>query len=83
MAVLCTDDANVRSLMPLITKPVTTYGLNESAQIRATHIRHEAGRIPVIGWTLAGASLEEGVGGWNRMESFELNLGFKKRNNVV
>jgi len=48
MAVLCTDDANVRSLMPLITKPVTTYGLNESAQIRATHIRHEAGRMRFV-----------------------------------
>ena len=27
MAVLCIDDANVRAIMPLVTKPVTTYGL--------------------------------------------------------
>jgi len=48
MAVLCTDDANVRALMPLIAKPITTYGLNESAQIRATEVRHEAGRMRFV-----------------------------------
>ena len=35
MAVLCVDDANVRAIMPLVTKPITTYGLSEQAQIRA------------------------------------------------
>jgi UDP-N-acetylmuramate--alanine ligase len=45
MAVLCADDANVRAIMPLVTKPITTYGLSEQAQIRATNIRHEAGRM--------------------------------------
>jgi UDP-N-acetylmuramate--alanine ligase len=45
MAVLCIDDANVRAIMPLITKPITTYGLSEQAQIRAVDIHHEAGRM--------------------------------------
>ena len=45
MAVLCLDDANLRAIMPLITKPVTTYGLHEQAQIRAVDIVHEAGRM--------------------------------------
>ncbi len=45
MAVLCVDDANVRSIMPIITKPITTYGLSEAAQIRAVDVRHEAGRM--------------------------------------
>jgi UDP-N-acetylmuramate--alanine ligase len=45
MAVLCLDDPNVRAIMPLITKPITTYGLSEQAQIRATNIRHEGGRM--------------------------------------
>ena len=31
--------------MPLITKPVTTYGLTEQAQIRAVDIVHQAGRM--------------------------------------
>jgi UDP-N-acetylmuramate--alanine ligase len=45
MAVLCVDDANVRAIMPLVTKPITTYGLSEQAQIRGVDIRHEAGRM--------------------------------------
>jgi UDP-N-acetylmuramate--alanine ligase len=45
MAVLCVDDPNVRAIMPLVTKPITTYGLSEQAQIRATAIRHEGGRM--------------------------------------
>jgi UDP-N-acetylmuramate--alanine ligase len=45
MAVLCLDDANVRALLPLMSKPVTTYGVSEQAQIRAVDIRHEGGRM--------------------------------------
>ncbi len=42
MAVLCIDDANVRSLTPLITRPVTTYGLTDGAQIRALDVEAAA-----------------------------------------
>ena len=35
MAVLCVDDASVREIMPAITKPITTYGLSDTAQVRA------------------------------------------------
>ena len=45
MAVLCVDDANVRAIMPLVTKPITTYGLSEQAQVRAVNLRHEGGRM--------------------------------------
>jgi UDP-N-acetylmuramate--alanine ligase len=45
MAVLCVDDPNVHAIMPLVTKPITTYGLSEQAQIRATNIEHEDGRM--------------------------------------
>jgi UDP-N-acetylmuramate--alanine ligase len=45
MAVVCVDDANVCAIMPLVTKPITTYGLSEHAQVRAANIRHEAGRM--------------------------------------
>ncbi|MSQ58966.1 MAG: UDP-N-acetylmuramate--L-alanine ligase [Betaproteobacteria bacterium] len=38
VAVLCLDDANVRSLVPLIAKPMVTYGLSEHAQVRAINI---------------------------------------------
>jgi UDP-N-acetylmuramate--alanine ligase len=45
MAVLCMDDANVRSLLPIITKQVATYGLAEGAQIRAVDVEAQAGRM--------------------------------------
>ncbi|MBL0010099.1 MAG: UDP-N-acetylmuramate--L-alanine ligase [Nitrosomonas sp.] len=41
MAVVCVDDANVRDVMPAITKPITTYGLSEDAQVRAINIQHD------------------------------------------
>jgi UDP-N-acetylmuramate--alanine ligase len=45
MAVLCIDDANVREIMPKLTKPITTYGLSPEAQIRAVDIRHDGGQM--------------------------------------
>jgi UDP-N-acetylmuramate--alanine ligase len=45
MAVLCVDDAQVRSILPIITKPITTYGMSDGAQIRAVDVRHEGGRM--------------------------------------
>jgi len=44
-AVLCVDDPNVREIMPAVTKPVTTYGLSISAQIRAVELEADAGRM--------------------------------------
>ncbi len=37
-AIVCCDDANVREIMPLISRPMMTYGLREEAQIRAVNI---------------------------------------------
>jgi len=45
VAVLCTDDANVRAIMPKLTKTVVTYGLGEGAQVRATAVTADAGRM--------------------------------------
>jgi len=44
-AMLCIDDANVRDILPRISKPVTTYGLSEGAQIRAVDVRHQGGQM--------------------------------------
>ena len=38
VAVLCADDAHVRSIMPLLSKPVITYGTGDDAQVRASDI---------------------------------------------
>jgi len=44
-AMLCVDDPNVRDILPRISKPVTTYGFGEDAQIRAVNVRHEGGKM--------------------------------------
>ncbi len=44
-AMLCMDDANVREILPRISKPVTTYGFSEGAQIRAVNVRHQGGQM--------------------------------------
>lgn len=38
-AIVCIDDANVRAILPRVTKPVTTYGFSEDADIRAENVR--------------------------------------------
>ncbi len=40
-AILCEDDAQVREIMPQVSKPIIRYGLAETAHIRAVDIRHE------------------------------------------
>jgi UDP-N-acetylmuramate--alanine ligase len=45
MVVLCQDDANVREILPKITKPVTTYGLAPEAQLRAVDVTHQGGQM--------------------------------------
>jgi UDP-N-acetylmuramate--alanine ligase len=44
-AILCADDPHVRSILPVVTKPVITYGASEDASVRAEAIRHDAGRM--------------------------------------
>ncbi len=44
-AIVCLDDANVREIMPFISKPLTTYGFHPEAQIRAIDVRAEGGRM--------------------------------------
>ena len=39
LAVLCVDDENVRSIMPQLSRPVLTYGIEQEADIYATDIR--------------------------------------------
>jgi UDP-N-acetylmuramate--alanine ligase len=41
LAVLCIDDDEVRALVPLVSRPVRTYGTRPEADVRALHIRQE------------------------------------------
>jgi len=36
---LCVDDAHVRAIIPQVTKPITTYGFAEDAEVRAVNAR--------------------------------------------
>ncbi|MBS1154255.1 MAG: murC [Proteobacteria bacterium] len=44
-AVLCLDDPHVRSILPEVTSPVTTYGVSEDAMLRAENIRAVGGQM--------------------------------------
>jgi UDP-N-acetylmuramate--alanine ligase len=44
-AVLCADDAAVRDIVSQVSCPVTTYGLNQGAQVRAVDLRHVDGQM--------------------------------------
>ncbi len=45
VAVLCADDANVREIMPLVSKQIIRYGLDPTAQVRAENVRADGGRM--------------------------------------
>src|SRR4051794_14297742 len=66
MAVLCVDDASVLEIMPAITKPITTYGLSDTAQVRAADIRHSEGKMHFTALV--------GVNGKTRKLKITLNL---------
>lgn len=44
LAVVCVDDAEVRSLLPEITRPVIRYGIDFDADVRASNIRYQGSK---------------------------------------
>jgi UDP-N-acetylmuramate--alanine ligase len=53
-AVLCTDDAHVREILPFVSKRIVTYGLNADAQFRAVD-------VAASGTTMKFTALREGA----------------------
>jgi len=47
-AVLCIDDPVVNSLLSQVSRPITSYGLSEKAQVRAMNVRAEGARMHFI-----------------------------------
>ena len=45
MAVVCVDDANIREILPRITKPVMTYGFSPEARVRAINVVADHGQM--------------------------------------
>jgi len=44
-AVLCVDDAAVRQILPFISKPITSYGFSEDAQVRAIDVQADGAQM--------------------------------------
>jgi UDP-N-acetylmuramate--alanine ligase len=44
-AILCTDDAAVREIVPQVTCPITSYGFEEGAEVRAIDVRAVDGQM--------------------------------------
>jgi UDP-N-acetylmuramate--alanine ligase len=56
LAVLCIDDEEVRALLPMVARPVRTYGTFPEADLRAEDIRQEGLRMH---FTVVGDALDE------------------------
>ncbi len=68
-AIVCSDDANVREILPFVSKPVVTYGTREDAMVRAIDI--------VSGERMAFTVLREG------MPALPVTLNLPGRHNVL
>jgi UDP-N-acetylmuramate--alanine ligase len=44
-AILCTDDVAVREILPQVSCPITSYGFDEGAQVRAVDVRAVGGQM--------------------------------------
>jgi UDP-N-acetylmuramate--alanine ligase len=44
-AILCADDPGVRSIMPMVSRPIVTYGFGADAMIRAVDVVADAGTM--------------------------------------
>ncbi len=71
LAVLCIDDDEVRSLVPMVSRPVRTYGTRAEADVRAVAVRQQGLRML---FEVEGADLERPI-------PVELNL--PGRHNVL
>ena len=45
VAVICADDANVREIMPQVSKQIVTYGIDEGANVRAENVVASDGQM--------------------------------------
>jgi UDP-N-acetylmuramate--alanine ligase len=72
-AILCTDDPGVRSIVPMISRPVVSYGLGADAMVRAVDLRADNGRMHFT------AQRRNGV----RMPDLHVTLNLPGEHNVL
>ncbi len=70
LAVLCLDDAEVRTLLPRVTRQVLTYGTREDADLRAVNLTHDGLKS---GFTVVRAG----------QAPFDVSLNLPGRHNVM
>lgn len=58
MAVVCIDDANIREILPRVTKPVMTYGFSEDARVRGINVRADDGKMHFTAQRINGVVTE-------------------------
>lgn len=58
MAVVCVDDANIREILPRLTKPVMTYGFSEAARVRAINVVADNGQMHFTVQRINGVTTE-------------------------
>ena len=67
-AILCVDDAGVREIMPLVAKPIVTYGFRDDAMVRGADL--------VVGERMRFKAMREGA------QALEITLNLPGRHNV-
>ena len=73
-AIVCADDAGVRSIMPMISRPVVSYGFGADAMVRAVNVQARAG-----GTMLFGVQRRNG----SRMPDLQVTLNLPGAHNVL
>jgi UDP-N-acetylmuramate--alanine ligase len=73
-AILCSDDPGVRSILPMISRPIVTYGFGEDAMIRAVDVQAHAG-----GTMTFTVQRRNGV----RLPDLSITLNLPGRHNVL
>ncbi|MBC7549041.1 MAG: UDP-N-acetylmuramate--L-alanine ligase [Polaromonas sp.] len=58
-AILCTDDPAVREIVPQVSCPITSYGFNEQAQVRAVNVRAVGGQMHFTALRRNGVTLPD------------------------
>lgn len=73
-AILCSDDAGVRSIVPMISRPLVSYGFGEDAMVRAVNVLAQEG-----GTMRFTVQRRNGV----RMPDLEVTLNLPGEHNVL
>ncbi|RQP21537.1 UDP-N-acetylmuramate--L-alanine ligase [Piscinibacter terrae] len=72
-AVLCLDDPGVRSIIPMISRPMVTYGFDPQAMVRAVDVRAQDGKMSFT------VTRRNGV----RMPDLQVTLNLPGEHNVL